>query len=38
MKMVMAVIRPEKLESVKKALESKGIIAMTVTEVRGRGE
>jgi nitrogen regulatory protein P-II 1 len=38
MKMVVAVIRPEKLESVKKALEAKGFVAMTVTEVKGRGE
>jgi len=38
MKMVVAMIRPEKLEDVKKALEEKGIIPMTVTEVKGRGE
>ncbi|WP_290623254.1 MULTISPECIES: P-II family nitrogen regulator [unclassified Archaeoglobus] len=38
MKMVVAVIRPEKLECVKKALEEKGIVGMTVTEVKGRGE
>lgn len=38
MKMVIAVIRPEKLESVMDALESKGFVAMTVTNVRGRGE
>ena len=38
MKMVVAIIRPEKLEDVKKALEEKGFIAMTVTEVKGRGE
>lgn len=38
MKMVMAVIRPEKLDDVKKALESKGYLAMTITDVRGRGE
>jgi nitrogen regulatory protein P-II 1 len=38
MKMVVAIIRPEKLESVKKALEAKGFVAMTVTEVKGRGE
>ncbi len=38
MKMVIAIIRPEKLEDVKKALEEKGCVAMTVTEVKGRGE
>ncbi|WP_202319696.1 P-II family nitrogen regulator [Archaeoglobus neptunius] len=38
MKMVIAVIRPEKLECVKKALEEKGFVGMTVTEVKGRGE
>ncbi len=38
MKMVVAVIRPEKLECVKRALEEKGFVAMTVTEVKGRGE
>ncbi len=38
MKMVQAVIRPERLDSVKKALEDKGFIAMTIIEVKGRGE
>lgn len=38
MKMVVAIIRPEKLEDVKKALEKRGFVAMTVTEVKGRGE
>ncbi len=38
MKMVQAIIRPEKLELVKKALEEKGFIAMTIIEVKGRGE
>ncbi|BAI60658.1 putative nitrogen regulatory protein P-II [Methanocella paludicola SANAE] len=38
MKMVQAIIRPEKMEAVKKALEEKGFIAMTIIEVRGRGE
>ncbi|NYT04852.1 MAG: P-II family nitrogen regulator [Methanomicrobiales archaeon] len=37
MKKVEAIIRPEKLEQVKKALAEKGLFAMTVTEVRGRG-
>jgi nitrogen regulatory protein P-II 1 len=36
--MVQAVIRPEKMEAVKKALEENGFIAMTIIEVRGRGE
>ena len=38
MKMVLAIIRPEKLEDVKKALEERGFVAMTVMEVKGRGE
>jgi|SRR5271157_773274 len=38
MKMVQAIIRPERLNSVKKALEEKGFIAMTIIEVMGRGE
>jgi len=38
MKKVEAIIRPEKLEQVKKALEENGYTGMTVTEVRGRGE
>lgn len=37
MKKIEAIIRPEKLESVKDALESKGILGMTVTNVTGRG-
>lgn len=37
MKKIEAVIRPEKLESVKAALEDKGILGMTVTQVSGRG-
>jgi nitrogen regulatory protein P-II 1 len=36
--MVQAIIRPEKMEVVKKALEEKGFIAMTIIEVKGRGE
>lgn len=35
---VEAVIRPERLEQVKKSLEEKGFVGMTVTEVTGRGE
>jgi nitrogen regulatory protein P-II 1 len=38
MKMVKAIIKPERLEFVKKALEDKGFKGMTITEVRGRGE
>ena len=38
MKKIEAIIRPERLEQVKKALEEKGIVAMTVIEVLGRGE
>ena len=38
MKKVEAIIRPEKLEQVKEALEREGFISMTITEVKGRGE
>jgi nitrogen regulatory protein P-II 1 len=38
MKKIEAIIRPERLEQVKSALEGKGFVAMTVTEVKGRGE
>jgi nitrogen regulatory protein P-II 1 len=38
MKMVQVVIRPEKLEIVKKALADQGFIAMSISELRGRGE
>jgi nitrogen regulatory protein P-II 1 len=38
MKMVKAIIKPERFEFVKKALEDKGFIGMTVSEVKGRGE
>ncbi len=38
MKMVQAIIRPEKMSSVKKALEEQGYIAMSITELTGRGE
>jgi nitrogen regulatory protein P-II 1 len=38
MKMVKAIIKPERFEFVKKALEDKGFVSMTITEVRGRGE
>ena len=38
MKMVKAIIKPERFEFVKKALEDKGFNGMTITDVRGRGE
>ena len=34
----MAVIRPERLQNVKDALKDIGINAMTITDVRGRGQ
>ena len=37
-KLVIAFIRPERLENVKKELEAIGVYPMTVVEVRGRGE
>jgi nitrogen regulatory protein P-II 1 len=38
MKKIEAVIREERLDAVKKALEEHGIHGMTVTEVSGRGQ
>jgi nitrogen regulatory protein P-II len=38
MKMITAIIKPERFEFVKKALEDKGYVGMTITEVKGRGE
>ena len=38
MKMVKAIIKPERFEFVKKALEDKGFVGMTISEVKGRGE
>jgi nitrogen regulatory protein P-II 1 len=38
MKMVKAIVKPERFEFVKKALEDKGFNGMTITEVKGRGE
>jgi nitrogen regulatory protein P-II 1 len=38
MKMVKAIIKSERFEFVKKALDEKGFTGMTVTEVMGRGE
>lgn len=37
MKMIVAIIRPEKLEIVQKALASKDVYLMTVTDIRGCG-
>lgn len=38
MKLVKAIIKPERFEFVKKALEENGFIGMTIMEVKGRGE
>ena len=38
MKMIIAIIRPERLGSVKAALEEIGVHGLTVSEVHGRGE
>jgi nitrogen regulatory protein P-II 1 len=38
MKLVRTIIKPERFEFVKKALEDHGFIGMTIAEVRGRGE
>lgn len=38
MKLVKAIIKPERFESVKKALEKNGFSGMTITNVNGRGE
>lgn len=37
MKKIEAIIRSEKLEDLREALDAKGFSAMTVTEVKGRG-
>ncbi len=37
MKKIEAIVRPEKLDDIRKALEEKGILGMTMTEVQGRG-
>ena|SRR3989338_6898383 len=37
MKKIEAIIRPEKLDDLREALDAKGLSAMTVTEVKGRG-
>src|SRR5271169_2868776 len=38
MKMVQAIIRPERLDNIKKALEAQGFVAMSILEITGRGE
>ena len=38
MKMIQAIIRPEKLDTIKKALEERGFVAMSILEITGRGE
>jgi nitrogen regulatory protein P-II 1 len=38
MKLIKAIIKPERFEFVKKALEDKGFKGMTIMEVKGRGE
>jgi len=38
MKLIKTIIKPERFEFVKKALEEKGFVSMTTAEVRGRGE
>jgi nitrogen regulatory protein P-II 1 len=38
MKKIEAIIRPERLDHVKKALEDKGFVAVTIMEVLGRVE
>ena len=37
MKMIVAIIRPERLEEVQAALNERDVYLMTVTEVRGCG-
>ncbi|MBU0629661.1 MAG: P-II family nitrogen regulator [Candidatus Margulisbacteria bacterium] len=37
MKKIEAIIKPEKLEELREALDSKGFSGMTITEVKGRG-
>jgi len=38
MKLIKTIIKPERFEFVKKALEDNGFFGMTIYEVRGRGE
>jgi nitrogen regulatory protein P-II 1 len=37
MKLVRTIIKPERFGFVKKALENKGFVSMTISDVRGRG-
>jgi len=37
MKKIEAIVRPEKVDDVKSALERAGFVSMNVTEIRGRG-
>lgn len=38
MKLIKAIVRPDKVDAVKEALTAEGIGGMTVTEVRGHGK
>ncbi len=38
MKKIEAIIRPEKIQDVKTALDKLGCVGMTITEVKGRGK
>jgi nitrogen regulatory protein P-II 1 len=38
MKLIKAIIKPERLDAVKTSLEESGFFGMTITEVQGRGE
>ena len=38
MKKIEAIVRPERLERIKEALEEIGVVALTTTEIQGRGE
>ena len=38
MKLIKAIVRPNKVDEVREALEKMGIAGMTVTEVRGHGK
>lgn len=38
MKMVQAIVRPERLDMIKKLMEERGFIALSIMDVSGRGE
>ena len=38
MQLIKAILKPERLDAVKTALEESGFFGMTITEVQGRGE